>query len=675
VIIKKIKLHNIRSYVDEVIDFPLGTTLFEGDIGSGKSTILMAIEFALFGLGSERGASLLRTGESEGQVSLVFDVNGHEYMVTRTLTKKGKAVQQAEGSITTPEGKLILSPSELKEKVLEILNFNEPIDPKAQSIIYRYAVFTPQEEMKSILYMKPDMRLQTLRKAFRIEDYKTAAENAQHLSTKLKLEVAQLEAAASNIFDIKSKIEDLNLRVSQQRKALAELRERQQGCQSTFYELSRQKEELHSAEVERSRVIADIDHLERLVRNLEEQQASSRARVQELDRKLEFIEGGIKQLASVQMPTERPQEVLEQEIRRLRALETEFRREESKLEKKLEDYQNIYDHGVCPTCDREVAPDEFIGKLESAAALKDQASRKVQGCLKMLEDTERLLEARRRYDDAQRDLEKLRRQEQDYKEEIDQLRRKIQSTEEDIQEVMDRLAEARGRRERLDEALANLPALNNRIRTVEEELNTITREVSSTEATVANWDTQVREYQAELRKREEQKRMAEILGEYQIWIDDYFIPTLELIEKHVMLNINHDFDHRFQRWFNMMIDDPGKEARIDEDFTPIIEQDGYEQEIGYLSGGEKTSAALAYRLALNSIVQKVSTGLQSNLIILDEPTDGFSKEQLSGVREILDELRSPQVILVSHERELESFADQIYRVTKSGGQSRVTLAS
>ena len=107
------------------------------------------------------------------------------------------------------------------------------------------------------------------------------------------------------------------------------------------------------------------------------------------------------------------------------------------------------------------------------------------------------------------------------------------------------------------------------------------------------------------------------------------------------------------------MEDPTKESRIDEDFTPMIEQDGYEQEYSYMSGGEKTSSALAYRLSLNTIVQRVSAGIRSNLLILDEPTDGFSKEQLFKIREILDELKCPQVIMVSHEKELESFADHV----------------
>jgi hypothetical protein len=87
--------------------------------------------------------------------------------------------------------------------------------------------------------------------------------------------------------------------------------------------------------------------------------------------------------------------------------------------------------------------------------------------------------------------------------------------------------------------------------------------------------------------------------------------------------------------------------------------------------GEKTSLALAYRLSLNTIVQKVSAGIKSNLLILDEPTADFSKEQLFKIREILDELKCPQVIRVSREKELESFADQVMKIEKQNGISQI----
>ena len=126
----------------------------------------MAIEFALFGLGSETGASLLRSGEDKGVVALVFEVDGLEYSVQRKLARKAGKVQQTDGELKTPEGTETLSPKDMKERMLKLLGFEEPANPKAQSVIYRYAVYTPQEKMKEILSMDPDLRLQTLRRAF-----------------------------------------------------------------------------------------------------------------------------------------------------------------------------------------------------------------------------------------------------------------------------------------------------------------------------------------------------------------------------------------------------------------------------------------------------------------------------------------------------------------------------
>ena len=60
-ILKKIKLNNIRSYENQEIEFLEGSTLLSGDIGSGKTSILLGIEFALFGLQpGQRGSALLK---------------------------------------------------------------------------------------------------------------------------------------------------------------------------------------------------------------------------------------------------------------------------------------------------------------------------------------------------------------------------------------------------------------------------------------------------------------------------------------------------------------------------------------------------------------------------------------------------------------------------------------
>ena len=149
-ILESIELKNIRSYDDQKIEFPKGITLFEGDIGSGKSSILMAVEFALFGTGSQKGDTLLSKKAKDGSVILCFQVDGINYEAKRDLKRTAKSVGQHPKNCHLKVSDEIqpLAPGELKQEILKILKFNEPESPNAQSKIYRYAIFTPQEEMK-----------------------------------------------------------------------------------------------------------------------------------------------------------------------------------------------------------------------------------------------------------------------------------------------------------------------------------------------------------------------------------------------------------------------------------------------------------------------------------------------------------------------------------------------
>ncbi|HME86833.1 MAG TPA: SMC family ATPase, partial [Candidatus Nanoarchaeia archaeon] len=87
-------------------------------------------------------------------------------------------------------------------------------------------------------------------------------------------------------------------------------------------------------------------------------------------------------------------------------------------------------------------------------------------------------------------------------------------------------------------------------------------------------------------------------------------------------------------------------------------------------GGEKASVALAYRLALHATLNSmIATMRTKNILLLDEPTDGFSSEQLDVLKEVFAQTKATQTILVSHEQKIESFADQIIRVAKKGHES------
>ncbi|MFP4111762.1 MAG: AAA family ATPase [Candidatus Woesearchaeota archaeon] len=162
------------------------------------------------------------------------------------------------------------------------------------------------------------------------------------------------------------------------------------------------------------------------------------------------------------------------------------------------------------------------------------------------------------------------------------------------------------------------------------------------------------------------------LKEMRSWLSDYFTNLTVVIEKHIMQRVYHEFDELFRDWFSVLMETDVINVRLDEEFTPVIEQNGYETYSDNLSGGEKTSLALSYRLALNKVINDCIENIRTkDLLILDEPTDGFSSEQLDRIRDVLEQINIPQVIIVSHETKIESFVDSIIKVHKTEHVSRI----
>ncbi len=118
-IIHSLSLRNIRSYIDANIEFPEGSVLLSGDIGSGKTTILLAIEFAIFGImkGLVSGTTLLRHGETNGSVELAFKLDNDEIVIRRSLKRVPGGVVQEPGVLLTNGKSFEGTPQELKARL------------------------------------------------------------------------------------------------------------------------------------------------------------------------------------------------------------------------------------------------------------------------------------------------------------------------------------------------------------------------------------------------------------------------------------------------------------------------------------------------------------------------------------------------------------------------------
>ena len=167
------------------------------------------------------------------------------------------------------------------------------------------------------------------------------------------------------------------------------------------------------------------------------------------------------------------------------------------------------------------------------------------------------------------------------------------------------------------------------------------------------------------------KKQLSYLTELENWLSQKFMTLISFIEKNIMIKLKSEFSKLFAKWFSMLVSD-SFDVEISEDFTPILKQQGYEINYSYLSGGERTAVALAYRLALNQVINSLLSDIKTkDIIVLDEPTDGFSEQQLDKMIDVLLQLNVNQLIIVSHEQKIEGFVENVIKFKKENGISVV----
>ncbi len=683
--IKKIKLENIRSYLKSEINFPEGSLLLSGNIGSGKSTILLALEFALFGLkGSLDAASILRNGKNSGSVELHFSITENEIIIKRTLKRVRDRIENDYCEISINDKREVLSASELRQRVIELIDYPQEFLTKGRGLIYRYTVYTPQEEMKQILVEKADERLNTIRRVFGIDKYKTIIENSDILSRKLREEIIHGEGEIS---DLRNKVVELNELIKEKSEVVNRInnlkpnldvaRENVNKVKSSIENFEGEIKKFYSLREDSTRINTEMSNI---LKNIKEKE-------EKLNLLIEEIKKVPNELYNVEQGDTEKLNSKENEI----ALAFNNKRKEIlEIEKRISSLKTIKMHAlnlkskllllnVCPECGQEVTLthreevtrnkddeinkcDEELGKLVLEKDSFEKECEKFENeLLSLKSDMEKLREILytiKGIDEKKRNVVELEDEIVNLKFELERLNSESIIIGNKLLSYSDLEKNYDTERGRLDSAMKSERALEIELTELSKNLEII--------------DKQIQMLKEELMNKEKVKKTIERYRELREWVNGTFVELLMKIESSVMSKLYTEFNQIFQKWFSMLVDDENLLIRLDADFSPIVEQNGYEIDYSYLSGGERTAAALAYRLALNQVINSLISRIKTrDLLILDEPTDGFSYEQLDKMRDVLRELQIAQLIIVSHEPKIESFVDNIIRFEKEGHVTRL----
>jgi exonuclease SbcC len=764
--IRSLTLKNIRSYKEQTITFPKGIVLLSGDIGSGKSTILQAIEFALFG--AQRGildaATLLRHGETHGEVTLECDIA----TITRTLKSTKQGVQQGPGILKTTTAE-DLAPTELRARVLALLGY--PENPAT----FRYTVYASQEQMKQIILERPEARLDILRTIFGVDKYKHIQNSIDIIQKyirkdrtllegqlldfgKKKIELADLQTHLQTI-SVDSSKKDLDIAKSayEQIETMFEsLRELHQKHELRVQELGLSEKEFANLHLEtlyeKKMLLAnelrelqkmhdeihvapfDIDTTRSELMSLKDLIARQQTQLASLKERKQLYEKQIKNAPLY----ENIDEAYGSKKNEYESLENQYKKQLDTLSRKKHLEQQIAEYiakkkaisilDVCSTCGQKVTEShkshmcaetntrvlnmenelrtlnidtdldakklrvkQELDSIERKRAEAEAAKKRLAeiqilqkevlvlsekiAALEKIDHNSQLQDLEKKYADAQA-LQKLQEK---------KLHIAISIKEKTfaLDDLVKRIVEQELAQKKLSEKISVLAkeislytiapferAKADRAKALEtyRHAESTYTKVTTEHAMLTKQITQLSE---EVTQKRAAKKHRDWLDSESQWLKTFFGPLVTQIEKRVLAQIHAEFNTTFSHWFSQLIEDPSFSASVDMFFTPAITQNEYDVALSGLSGGERTSVAFAYRLALYSAVKSLVPFATSGLLILDEPTEGFSTEQLDRVRDVLRLLGVSQLLIVSHEQHVEGFADSVIRIHKGGSESSV----
>ena len=685
--ITSIELGDFLAHSETKLEFEKGVTIFVGENGAGKSSIIDGITFSLFGQHTRKSnKGLIKRGSNQGYSKIEFSINGKQYETVRKIDSKGGLV--ATFSEITKEGRVEIAAGERKQ-------FGESMTEQVEKTIgmdfekLKIASIVQQGELNSIINAKPKEFKELLNAIIGIDKLDVASESMKKVTKEFREKIK----TDLGYDDTHIEILERDLERSQQEIKEAEPEKNQ-------LELKQKKihEELKKLQKELEIETPKIDKIKQLelrkdelLRYVKETMKEIQQKISENERKIRDCEGcfdEIKLKVDFESKIQKVEEAVEDTLRKIQEMTSQIAslKEKQILASKLQLKDN-----KCPVCDsiveklnpffQEEHIKEEIIKLQENIKLKekerDMYTQKKKEFLEKVQKT--------------RDAEAtLRAHSINTKEELMEIQKETQIQKiklpminnNDLKEISQMDDHSKVIFENILKLEVDTKGFS------EKEFLNLKNTISEKQTSLSQMDQQIGGI---LEKIDKAKRQIETIQKVilELKIVKKYVSKLDKVQTNIFsrdgsvatslrswaLNSISVKASEYLSFLNTKIQRIALSEKA-RDVSIACYSKTEVLELESLSGGEKVSVALALRLGMASLLG--SSNL--NLMILDEPTTHLDAERkkslvrvLSQLTEISNSQTPMQFLIITHDAEIfeDSNVEQIYKFESKEEGSKV----
>ncbi len=329
--LKSLKLENFRQHEDSHIEFSEGITIISGTNGAGKSTILEAITWALYGTEAARGnKDTIRFNRakprSKVMAELIFSLDNTVYKAVRYLDR-------AEVYIGNEEAPVVTSQQEVTKYLTEKIGMNR------NEFFNTY--FTGQKELNFMKNQGTTERKKFISKVMGYEKIREAQEHARVDQNRLKNEIEGFKKGLGDLDALSKEKNEINLKLTETRGVTEKKQEEFDKISGDIAEIEPEWEKIKTIKEMFDKISWEIlslkdkeEYLQRNARNLSEQMKNLGEKKQKLS-ELAGFEGAYKDIEEKIKKQELLQEkdaLRQKYLTRLESLDGEIKEKQSQLE-------------------------------------------------------------------------------------------------------------------------------------------------------------------------------------------------------------------------------------------------------------------------------------------------------------------------------------------------------